>query len=76
MYRACLVNMALFSRHPYSIICANSLLIDEKYASPSSPLWDYGNLWEPADVTKFYVKSPPVTGDKFNLAEWTRLRRK
>ena len=76
MYRACLVNMALFSRHPYSIICANSLLIDPNYAGPASPLWDYGNLWDPADVSKFYVKPPPVTADKFNLAEWVRLRRK
>jgi len=76
MYRACLVNMALFSRHPYSIICANSLLIDEKYAGPSSTLWDYGNLWEPADVSKFYAKPPPVTADSFNLAEWIKLKHK
>jgi len=76
MYRACLVNMALFSRHPYSIICANSLLINEKYAGPSSPLWDYGNLWEPADVTKFYIRPPPVTADSFNLAEWIKLKHK
>lgn len=76
MYRACLVNMALFSRHPYSILCANSLLIDADYAGPSSPLWDYGNVWEPADVSKFYSKPPPITDSKFNLAEWVKLRRK
>ncbi|MBS7635753.1 hypothetical protein KEJ37_00165 [Candidatus Bathyarchaeota archaeon] len=76
MYRACLVNMALFSRHPYSIVCANSLLIDPDHTGPSSPLWDYGNLWAPADVSKFYVKPPPITADQFNLAEWIKLRRK
>jgi len=35
MYRACLVNMALFSRHLYSIICANSLLIDPNLIDPN-----------------------------------------
>jgi len=75
LYRACLVNMALFSRHPYSIVCADSLRIDEKYAGPSSPLWDYGNLWNPPDLSKFYVKPPPATATTFNLAEWVKMKR-
>ncbi|MGQ9539405.1 MAG: TRM11 family SAM-dependent methyltransferase [Candidatus Bathycorpusculaceae bacterium] len=70
MYRACLVNMALFSKHPYSIICADSLRIDEKYAGPSSPLWDLGNTWQPADVSAFYAKPPPATPTSFSLARW------
>ena len=59
LYRACLVNMAMFSRHPYTIICADALRIDEKYAYTTSPIWDYGNLWEPPDVTPFYLKEQP-----------------
>jgi len=59
LYRACLVNMAMFSRHPYTIICADALRIDEKYAYTTSPIWDYGNLWEPPDVTPFYWKERP-----------------
>ncbi len=76
MYRACLVNMALFSRHPYSIICADSLRIDAKYTSPSSPMWDYGNQWNPPDMTQFYMKEPAITSEKFSLAEWVKIVKK
>jgi hypothetical protein len=75
LYRACLVNMALFSRHPYSIICADTLRIDEKHTNTTSPIWDYGNLWSPPDMSVFYWKEPPITAEKFSLAEWLKLRK-
>lgn len=76
MYRACLVNMALFSKHPYSIICANSLLLDQEKSGPSSPLWDLANLWEPADISAFYIKPPPATAESFNLSGWLQQIKK
>jgi hypothetical protein len=75
LYRACLVNMALFSKHPYTIICADALMIDEKYTYTTSPIWDLGNLWEPPDFSPFYWKKPPITAEKFSLAEWVKLRK-
>jgi len=72
--QACLVNMAMFSRHPYTIICADALRIDEKYAYTTSPIWDMGNLWDPPDFTLFYWKEPPITAQKFSLAEWTKIK--
>jgi len=74
LYRACLVNMAMFSHHPYTIICADALRIDEKYAYTTSPIWDMGNLWEPPDFTPFYWKEPPITAQKFSLAEWLKVK--
>jgi len=73
LYRACLVNMALFSNHPYSIICADTLRLDPEKSGPSSPLWDYGNCWDPPDVSAFYWRPPPITAEKFSLADWIRL---
>jgi hypothetical protein len=75
LYRACLVNMALFSRHPYTIVCADTLRIDEKYTNATSPMWDMGNLWEPPDMSVFYRKEPPITAEKFRLAEWAKIKR-
>jgi hypothetical protein len=75
LYRACLVNMAMFSRHPYSIICADALRIDEKHAHTTSPIWDMGNLWDPPDFTPFYWKEPPITANKFSLSEWIKLKK-
>jgi hypothetical protein len=75
LYRACLVNMALFSRHPYSIICADTLRIDGKYAHATSPIWDYGNLWSPPDMSMFYWKEPPITAEKFSLSEWIKIKK-
>jgi hypothetical protein len=76
LYRACLVNMALFSNHPYSIICADTLRLDIEKSGPSSPLWDYGNCWDPPDISAFYVKPPPITSEKFSLAEWMKIIKK
>lgn len=67
LYRACLVNMALFSNHPYSIICADALMIDQRYGSPSSKIWDLGNQWNPPDMTPFYFK--PIPPFKFSLKD-------
>jgi hypothetical protein len=74
LYRACLVNMALFSKHPYTIICADTLRIDEKHTNAASPIWDVGNLWEPPDFSPFYWKEPPITAEKFSLAEWIKIK--
>jgi hypothetical protein len=47
LYRACLVNMRLYSWHrPYRILCANSLVVDLRLRSPN---WHYANLWSPPD---------------------------
>jgi hypothetical protein len=59
LYRACLVNMALFSNHPYSIICADTLRLDPDKSGPTSKLWDLGNRWDPTDVSAFYWKPTP-----------------
>jgi len=66
LYRACLVNMAMFSNHPYSIVCGDALMIDLPYCSPGSKLWDHGNQWNPPDISKFYFKIKPPF--KFSLA--------
>ena len=60
LYRACLVNMAMFSNHAYSIICADTLRLDVDKSGPSSKLWDLGNRWDPPDVTAFYWKPTPI----------------
>jgi len=47
LYRACLLNMRLYSWHrPYRILCANSLAVDVRLGSPN---WRYANLWNPPD---------------------------
>jgi hypothetical protein len=67
LYRACLVNMAMFSNHPYSIVCGDTLMIDTPYCGPGSKLWDHGNQWSPPDISMFYYKPKPPF--KFSLAE-------
>jgi hypothetical protein len=52
LYRACLVNMALFSNHPYSIVCADAL----RMFNDNSDAWAKGNLWNPADMSPYYGK--------------------
>lgn len=74
LYRACLVNMALFSNHPYSIICADTLRIDQKYAGTTSPIWDLGNQWTPPDMSIFYWKPPPIWHDRFSLKSFTEIK--
>ena len=74
LYRACLVNMAMFSNHPYFIICADTLRLDMKYsADVSSPMWGLGNQWDPPDMTPYYFKIPPPF--KFSLADLARARK-
>jgi hypothetical protein len=66
LYRACLVNMAMFSNHPYSIVCANTLMLDPHFDGPAGNLWNYGNQWDPPDISQFYFKiTPPF---KFSLS--------
>jgi hypothetical protein len=74
LYRACLVNMAMFSNHPYTIICADTLMIDSCYCGMNSEIWDLGNRWEPADISPFYWK--PTKPYKFSLAEMVKARAK
>ena len=47
LYRACLVNMALFSNHPYSILCGDTLMMIKEP-------WELGNLWNPPDMSPYY----------------------
>jgi len=74
LYRSCLVNMAMFSNHPYSIICADALMLDPRYTGPTSILWDLGNRWDPPDMSTFYCKPPPITADKFSLKDFTKIK--
>jgi len=73
LYRACLVNMKMFSNHPYTIICADTLRLDHKLSGTTSPLWDLGNRWTPPDVSKYYWKPPPIRADAFSLEAFTKL---
>ncbi|RKX44261.1 MAG: hypothetical protein DRP27_06880 [Thermotogae bacterium] len=73
LYRACLVNMAMFSNHPYSIICADALRLDPDITGPASKIWDLGNRWNPPDVSMFYWKPPPIWHDRFSLKAFTEL---
>jgi len=73
LYRSCLVNLAMFSNHSYSIINANALMIDEKYIGVNSKLWDYGNRWQPFGVSQFYYKVKPPF--KFSLAALAKARK-
>lgn len=73
LYRACLVNMATFSNHPYSIICADTLMIDTPYCGVGSEIWELGNRWEPADITPYYWKPTPPF--KFTLANYAKTEK-
>jgi len=72
LYRACLVNMALFSKHPYSIVCADTLMLDPDKAGPATGLWDRGNIWEPIDGSSFYCTPPPITATHFSLSHFAK----
>lgn len=72
LYRACLVNMATFSNHAYSIICADALRLGPNRSGPASPLWDLGNRWNPPDVSAYYWKPPPIGPDRFSLKAFTK----
>lgn len=72
LYRACLVNMAMFSNHPYSIICADSLRLDGDKSGVSSKLWDLGNQWNPPDISAFYWKPPPINPEHFSLEHFVK----
>jgi hypothetical protein len=75
LYRACLVNMALFSNHPYAIICADTLRLDQHFSGPAGELWNHGNQWLPADVSRFYWKQeppPPINAKHFSLAYFAK----
>jgi hypothetical protein len=73
LYRACLVNMAMFSNHPYSIVCADTLMVAPPFCGPGSKLWDLGNQWDPPDISMFYWKPTPPF--KFSLAELAKARK-
>jgi len=75
LYRACLVNMAMFSNHPYSIICADALRLDPDKTGPTSKIWDWGNQWQPPDVSAFYWKPPPIWHDRFSLKAFTEVKK-
>jgi hypothetical protein len=56
LYRACLVNMAMFSNHPYSIICGDSLRFGFEYSCVGGELWNLGNQWNPPDITPYFIQ--------------------
>jgi len=75
LYRSCLVNMATFSNHPYSIICADTLRIDPKWSGPSSKMWDLGNQWTPPDMSIFYFQPSPIGPKNFSLKAFTEIQK-
>ena len=76
LYRACLVNLAMFSNHPFSIICADTLRLDPKLTEPTSIIWDKGNQWQASDISAFYRKPPPIGPDRFSLRAFTEEKDK
>jgi len=72
LYHACLVNMAMFSNHPYSIVCADTLRLG--LSGPTSKMWDLGNRWVLPDLSAFYWKPPPIRKDAFSLKAFTELK--
>ena len=66
MYHAALVNMALYSVHPYAIICANTLALDD---TNHPELWNLANQWEPPDMELFYHGLKRFNFSLKNLAE-------
>jgi hypothetical protein len=65
LYRACLVNMAMFSNHPYSILCVDSLRL-----GLNEP-WQLGNQWDPPDISPYYFKPCPIDSRHFSLKYFT-----
>ena len=73
LYRACLVNMAIMSNHPYYIICADTLRLDD-----SKLPYLVANRWNPPDMSKYYWKPPPpppIRSDAFSLKAFTKLKK-
>lgn len=67
LYRSAIVNMKMFSKHPFGIVCADSLKLES--SSPTSPMWDHGSYWTgttqqykwvPEDMTPFYYKTKDI----------------
>jgi hypothetical protein len=78
LYRACLVNMAMFSNHPYFIICADSLRLDPIMSAPMGPAWMVANQWNPPDMTPYYYKAPPpspINAKSFSLKHFVNMKK-
>lgn len=76
LYRACLVNMCMFSRHPYHILCADALRLDSDFTYPNHPLWKtLSNKWNPPDMTPYYVKPSPISATSFSLKAFSQTRK-
>lgn len=77
LYRACLVNMAMISNHPYSIICADTLMLDPKYSLVGGKVWELGNQWDPPNMSPYYIKfEPPFKFSPADLAKNLAKNRK
>lgn len=50
MYRAALVNMRMFARHPYRLLCGDTLQLD----LDKPEVWKKANKWNPPDLSKYY----------------------
>jgi hypothetical protein len=76
LYRACLVNLKMFSSHPFHIVCADTLMLDQVWCGPASPMWFLANRWNPPDMTPWYWKPPPINPKSFSLKAFTEKRDK
>lgn len=50
MYRGALINMRMFARHPYRLLCGDTLKLDLN----KPEVWKNANKWEPPDLSKYY----------------------
>jgi hypothetical protein len=71
LYRACLVNLALFSTHPYSIICADALMLNDTMQA-----WNQGNLWNPPDMSQYYWSGAREPAPSHSLSFEELMKRK
>lgn len=67
LYRACLVNMKLFSNHFYHILCGDTLRMPE-------PPWGLANTWQPPDLSSYYVGGRREEAE-FSLKDYVRKQR-
>ena len=71
IYRACLVNMKLFSNHFYYILCGDALRLPP-YSN--SPMWRLANKWDSPDLSLFY--GPYRREEKgFSLKDYVKQQR-
>ena len=68
LYRVALVNMALYSQHPYSVLCADTFRLND---SEHPDVWNLGNQWEPPDMSPYSWHPAP----RMTFAEVAKARK-